>query len=199
MSEDGATARRLLRRFTLGSGPLKRGSDRVQFGARILLLLLLLTAVPVALAVATATATQTRSIADAQAADRHLVTATLAEDAALPTDDADHAGPGTSVLATWTSPAGMTHTGIVDVHVDAKAGSTVTIWVDRSGDVTTRPLGDADVVARALGYAVPTFFGASALAILGYLGLRGLIDRSRMRRWTADWAVVEPVWSRKVP
>jgi hypothetical protein len=24
-------------------------------------------------------------------------------------------------------------------------------------------------------------------------------DRGRLRRWAADWAVVEPVWTRKVP
>ena len=29
--------------------------------------------------------------------------------------------------------------------------------------------------------------------------VRSLLDRGRMRRWAADWAVVEPVWSRKVP
>jgi hypothetical protein len=26
-----------------------------------------------------------------------------------------------------------------------------------------------------------------------------VLERSRLRRWEADWAVVEPVWSRKVP
>ena len=75
----------------------------------------------------------------------------------------------------------------------------MTVWVDEDGDVTTRPLADADVVARAIGYGVPTFLGISALAVLGYLGVRRLLDRSRMRRWATDWAVVEPVWSRKVP
>jgi hypothetical protein len=29
--------------------------------------------------------------------------------------------------------------------------------------------------------------------------VRVLLDRHRLRRWAADWAVVEPVWSRKVP
>jgi hypothetical protein len=197
--EDSGTARRRLRRFTLGSGPLKRGSDRIQFGARVLLLVVVLTAVPVALAVATATATQTRSVADAEAADRHQVTATLAEDAVVSAADTGQAGPGTSVAATWTAPPGIARTGVVHVPAAAKAGATVTIWVDRKGAVTTKPLGGADVVARAISYSVPTFFGTSALAILGYVGLRGLLDRSRMRRWTADWAVVEPVWSRKVP
>lgn len=198
MSEDSGTSPRLLRRFTLGSGPLKRGSDRIQFAARVLLVVLVLAAVPVALAVATATATQTRSLADEQAASRHLVIATLQEDAAA-ADVADGAGAGAPVAATWTAPSGAEREGVVHVRAAGEAGTTVTIWVDEDGDVTTRPLADADVVARAIGYSVPTFLGTSALAALGYLGVRRVLDRSRIRRWATDWAVVEPVWSRKVP
>jgi hypothetical protein len=198
VSEDSGTARRLLRRFTLGSGPLKRGSDRIQFAARVLLLAMVLAALPVALAVATATATQTRSVADEQAASRHQVTATLMEDAP-PAAGADHAGAATTVVATWTAPSGTGREGVVHVPAGAKAGSTVIIWVDADGAVTTPPLADADVVARAIGYSVPTFVGTSLLALLCYLGVRRLLDRSRMRRWAAGWAVVEPVWSRKVP
>jgi hypothetical protein len=194
VSEDRGTARRLLRRFALGSGPLKRGSDRIEFAARVVLVAVVLAAVPVALAVATATATQTRSLADVQAATRHLVTATLLDEAA-PADG----GPGAPVAATWTAPSGAAREGIVRVGTAADVGTTVTIWVDEDGDVTTRPLADADVVARAIGYGLPTFLGTSALAGLGYLGMRRLLDRSRIRRWATDWAVVEPVWSRKVP
>lgn len=197
MSDDSGTARRLLRRFTLGSGPLKRASDRIEFAARVLLVVLVLAAVPVALAVATATATQTRSLADIQSASRHLVVATLLADAE-PVVGAD-AGAGASVTATWTAPSGAVREGVIRVRTAAEAGTTVTVWVDEDGDVTTRPLTDADVVARAIGYGLPTFLGISALAVLGYLGVHTLLDRGRMRRWASDWAVVEPVWSRKVP
>jgi hypothetical protein len=195
VSEDSGTARRQLRRFTLGSGPLKRGSDRIQFAARVVLVILVLTAAPAALAVATATAAHTRSIAEEQAADRHLVAATLLEDA----PPADGAGAGIPVAATWTAPSGADREGVVRVRAAAEAGTTVTIWVDADGDVTTRPLADADVAARAVGFSVLTFVGTSALAILGYLAVGRLLDRRRIRRWAADWAVVEPVWSRKVP
>jgi hypothetical protein len=37
------------------------------------------------------------------------------------------------------------------------------------------------------------------IQILARVGVRRMLDRSRMRRWAADRAVVEPVWSRKVP
>jgi hypothetical protein len=198
VSEDGATAGRLIRRFTLGSGLLKRGSDRVQFAARVLLLILLVTAAPVALAVAGATGSQTRSLANAQAAARHQVGATLLADAP-PAGDAAHPELRSAVRASWTTPSGVEREGIVDVREDTKAGTTVSIWVDRAGNETTRPLGTADVVSRAIGYGVATFLGISTLATVSYLAVRVLLDRHRLRRWAADWAVVEPVWSRKVP
>jgi len=198
VSGDGVTAGRLVRRFTLGSGSLKRGSDRVQFAARVLLLTLLVTAAPVALAVAGATGSQTRSLADAQAAVRHQVDATLLADAP-PAGDASHGAVVSPVRASWTAPSGIEREGIIDVRADVEAGNTVTIWVDRAGGWTRRPLGTADVVSRAIAYGVATFLGISTLATAGYLVVSALLDRHRMRRWAADWAVVEPVWSRKVP
>ena len=198
MSTDGQTAGRLVRRFTLGSGRLKRRSDRVQFAARVLLLILLVTAAPVALAVADATGSQTRGLANAQAAARHQVGATLLADAP-PAPDAAHPELRSAVRASWTAPSGVEREGIVDVRAGTKAGTSVSIWVDRTGNATTRPLGTADVVSRAIGYGVATFLGISTLAAVSYLAVRVLLDRHRMRRWAADWAVVEPVWSRKVP
>jgi hypothetical protein len=180
----------------LGSGPLKRASDRIQVLARVLLVALVLGAVPVALAVATAAGSSTRSVADAQSASRHRVTATLVEDAAPPAADTDRATP---VAATWTDLHGRARKEIIRGPAGAKTGSTVTIWIDDSGDVTVPPLDDSDVVDQAVLSGVSTFLGISAAAVLGYISLRHALERSRMRRWAADWAVVEPVWSRKVP
>lgn len=197
MSE-GQTARRLVRRFTLGSGPLKRGSDRVQVAARLLLLIVLLAAAPVALAVATAIGSSTRNLADSQAADRRQVDATLLEDAPPVRDTAD-AMARTSVPASWTAPDGVEREGAIRVLAAAKAGTTVSVWVDEAGRVTTRPLDRTDVVSRAVTHGLATFLGISVLATLGHLTLCRLLDRRRLRRWATDWAVVEPVWSRKVP
>ena len=80
MSRKRLPAGHLLRRFTLGSGPLKRGSDRLEFVARVLLVCSLLTAVPISLAVGTAAHTHVAAEATAQAADRHRVTARLVAD-----------------------------------------------------------------------------------------------------------------------
>ena len=82
MPETSGSGRRLFRRFALGSGPLKRGTDRLQLVARLLLLITVLTAIPVALAVVTANYSQGLTVAAAEAAERHQVTATLLADAA---------------------------------------------------------------------------------------------------------------------
>ena len=44
--------------------------------------------------------------------------------------------------------------------------------------MTTRPLGTADVVSRAIVYGVATFLGISTLADLSYLAVRVLLDRA---------------------
>ena len=199
MSENPATTRSLWHRFMLGSGPLKRSTDRIQVLARVLLLLTVVMAVPIALAVATATGSQIRTVADAEAASRHQVSATLVDDAAAPSvRDAEHAALTVRVEATWRGPTGMRN-GMVRAPVATKAGSTVDIWVDDSGALTTAPMDSSGIVGRAVLASLATFGGISAVAGLGYLGTCRLLERGRMRRWGHDWSVVEPVWSGKVP
>ena len=62
--------RRAVRGFTLGSGPLKRGSDRVQMVARLVVLLAVVAAPGFAVAAATATTAELESVAAAEAAER---------------------------------------------------------------------------------------------------------------------------------
>ncbi len=200
MSEDPTITRRLWHRFTLGSGPLKRSSDRIQVLARVLLVLAVLTAVPVALAVATATASHTQALADAESASRHEVTATLLQDAvAPPRNDAEHTALTARVEAQWSDATGIIRHGVVRAPRGMKAASTIAIWVDDSGAVTTAPTDDSEVIRQAVLASLFTFLGISVVAALGYFAARRLLERSRMRRWANGWAAVEPVWSGKVP
>ena len=186
-----------LRRFTLGSGPLTRTSDRLEALARILLGFVLLLAIAVALAVATARYTQRRSEAAAQAADRQRVMAELLEDASAPASgDVAYARQAAAV---WTAPSGDEHQEVITVSPGAKAGSTVFIWVDRGGDRTSPPTGDGDVAASAVGHALLTYLGISVVAVGAYRFFRSLLDRGRARRWAAEWDSVEPVWTGRVP
>jgi hypothetical protein len=188
-----------LRRFTLGSGPLKRTSDRLQHLSRILLVCVLLTGVAVALAVGTATYTQGRAEASAQVAARHQVTAHLVEDARPPEADAGSVAARGSASVRWSDVTGTEHHAVVSVPTTAKAGAMVLLWIDREGNRTTTPLTSGDAASTAIGYGLLTYMTISLVAVACYRAFRGSLDRGRARRWEAEWAVVEPVWSRTVP
>jgi len=193
-----STTGRAIRRFTLGSGPLKRTSDRLEFLSRVLLTAVLLGTVAIALAVATATWSGGRSEVVQEAAERQRVSARLLEDATAPVGSGNGVDVGRAP-AVWTAPSGAERSGPVPARLDARAGSTVLIWVDGDGARTTRPLGTGDVVGRALGAAVLTYAGIALVAVGGHLVVRRLLDRGRSRRWTAEWELVGPVWTGRVP
>jgi hypothetical protein len=200
VSREQLSAGHLLRRFTLGSGPLKRGSDRLEFVARVLLVCSLLTAVPISLAVGTVAHTHAAAQAKAQAADRHRVTARLLDDIPAPADEA-WSSASAWANAVWTDSAGIEHRLSVPVPVPAtaRAGDPVSVWIDQDGNRTTRPLSDGDVTGQAVGQGAVTLAVLSLIAAGAYRSVRTLLDRSRFRRWAADWATVEPVWTRRVP
>ena len=195
MAHDRPATGQAIRRFTLGSGPLKRTSDRLEVLARVVLAGVLLSAVAIALAVATASYTDARFEADAQAAERQQVNAELVEDASVWQHSADGAPDVWRATATWTGPDGVLHRDEIPVGVQAQAGSTHAIWIDRDGERTTRPLSDADVSGQTVGIAVLTYLCISSAAGGAYLLFRRQLDRSRSRRWAAEWAVVEPTWT----
>jgi len=187
-----------IRRFTLGSGPLKRTSDRLEFLSRVLLTAVLLATVAIALAVATATYSGGRAEVAQEAAERQRVSARLLEDAVAPVGSGNGVDVGRAP-AIWTAPSGAERSGPVPARLDAEAGSTVLVWVDRAGARTTRPLSTGDVVGRALGAAVLTYAGIAVVAIGGHLVVHRLLDRSRYRRWADEWALVGPDWTGRVP
>jgi hypothetical protein len=195
---DKPTTGQAIRRFTLGSGPLKRTSDRLELLARVVLTSVLLSAVAIALAVATASYTQGRSEVATQAAERRQVVAELLEDAVAEKGGAEGASPAGRATAVWTAPSGVERTAAISVPARARAGSTLTIWVDRDGHRTTRPLSNGDVVGLSAGTALLTYLVISIVAIGAYRLFRRQLDRSRSRRWAAEWAEVEPVWTGKV-
>jgi hypothetical protein len=196
VDEDSWTAHQALRRFTLGSGPLRRTSDRLQFLARVLLACTLAAAIPLALVMASVVHAQALTEATAQSLERHQVDAELVADPQVITSVADDVPHTLRAPAVWRRLSGGEHRGLVVVPAGARAGSTVPIWVDRDGDLTTRPLDGDGVVTRAAGMAVGTYLLTSSLAVGVYLAFLAALDHSRLRRWAADWAVTEPVWTR---
>ena len=107
---------------------------------------------------------------------------------------------GTNSWITWTparwTAAGIQRTADVPARSGSRAGSTVTVWLDRAGHVRMPPLtpgqaGDRILEARLVGLAVL----AVLLAILVLLGRR-VLDRRRLAGWETAWLSVGPTWSR---
>jgi hypothetical protein len=184
----------------LGRAPLARWSDRLQALSGLLLALVLVVATPlVAVVAALGVHDRVAAEAAAQRAERSLVPATLVADAA-----ATAPGPGLDVGGTtglpptaeavWRTADGV-HQGPVEAPAGSRAGSVVRIWVDRRGAVTVAPLGDGDVAAEAIATAVLVGAVLVAGAVLVHGTVLVLLDRSRMRRWTREWAATEPSWA----
>lgn len=196
---EASATRRWLRRFTLGRGPLRRGSDRVQVAGRVVLVLSVALAPPIAVVSATATAAHYERVAAAQQDERSRSSAVLLEDAPIMTQQAYDAGgagvPTVRARATWSVPGGTSREGIVRVAPRTPAGTTVPIWVDREGDLTSAPLDRASIAGAEAAMAALPLFGIPLLAWLLYAMLCAALDVHRQRRWARDWAAVEPVWN----
>ncbi|BCL24659.1 hypothetical protein ACPCBX_00850 [Streptomyces tuirus] len=91
----------------------------------------------------------------------------------------------------WTAPDGSTHRDEARVPPRAPAGSTLSVWVNRSGDLTTPPVSSGEawlhtVMAGALG---GVFAGSAALGATWLARL--LLDRRRMAQWDAEWERID--------
>ncbi|UXY32282.1 Rv1733c family protein [Streptomyces sp. HUAS TT20] len=128
-----------------------------------------------------------------QRAERTPVRAVLLTDAPR----ADVESYRALVQVRWTSAGGSTHTGRTLVDGGRKAGSTVVLWTNTQGNLTTRPPSRTDAAIEA------GFLGAaSALAVTGVaFGAGGAarlwLDRRRIDEWGKEWDLVGPQWGHK--
>ncbi len=129
----------------------------------------------------------------AEALDRTPASATLLK--AAPTIASAYAtGSPVGVTATWEDRFGVSHTGIVDAPQGLDAGSSVPIWVDRSGAEVSAPTtaGDAFVVsAIAAGLLIAACLGVLALL---WEVVRRVILAVNCAAWEREWRTVAPIW-----
>ena len=195
----GSSARWWLRRFALGSGPLKRRSDRIQVLGRVMVALSLVLAPCLAVAVGTAATRHYDAVSAAQRAERSETTAVLLEDAPRATsetyDSGDSTAPTVVARARWTARDMSSHEGFVPVAPHAAAGSAVTIWIDATGDRARPPLDSDRAGATAAAVGAVALFALPVVAGILYALLCAALDASRQRSWARAWAVVEPEWN----
>jgi hypothetical protein len=191
--------RRSLRRFTLGSGPLKRVSDRIQLIGRLLVVLSFLVAPPLAVAAATVTATHLSTVAAQEASERTHTRAVLLVDAPPPStanvENDGYSSARVPARAVWPIPGGSSRRGTVLAEPLTPAGTSVPIWLDRRGEVTRPPLDAARIPAAAALTGALLLVGAPLAVWSAYVLLCATLDARRDRRWSEEWATVEPVWN----
>jgi hypothetical protein len=193
--------RRSLRRFTLGSGPLKRRSDRIQVIGRFLVALSLLAAPPLAVAAATATTAHLQTVADAEAAERSSTHAVLIEDAGLPQSSIGNEGdtaPLVHAQARWPGPDGTSREGAVLVPPRTPLGTAVPVWVDQEGDLARAPRDRAEVTGSAYVAAAFSLVGVPLVTWTLYVVLCFALNARRELLWEQQWAAVEPDWNSRL-
>jgi hypothetical protein len=175
--------------------PLRRRSDRLEAGMIAGLIAVFLIAGPVLVAVAMHW-TRAAGLQQQRAeATWRQVPATVARSA--PTQRNGSLGPADTfwTLARWAAPDGQPRNGWIPVSPHIAAGSSVRVWVNRSGALTGSPLQRAQLHGRIV------IFGMLTAAVLGLLlcvvGIAGrlLFSRRRLADWDTAWQAVGPRWT----
>jgi len=99
------------------------------------------------------------------------------------------------VPAQWKAPNGTLRTAEIYAPAGAAAGSTVMVWIDRSGQLTASPMQRGDVVEEvALAASLATMAVAGVLAAVGLI-TRWVLDRRRLAAWDSRWRSTGPQWT----
>jgi hypothetical protein len=170
--------------------PLRRRSDRVE--GWIVLATWIVALAGGLLAGEAAGAAMEDDLATRRAAV-HAVSAVLTKDAdATPAVTEDGIGGTVHAKVRWTAPDGSAHTGLTRTEPGRAKGSSVTVWIDRQGDLVRAPLtaDQAGLQSALTGVLVAVGTGAVAFGCGRLARLR--LDRRRMRDWEAEWARVAP-------
>ena len=193
----GTRLARCARRLGFDRNPLRRRTDRIEAAIRLVTVILLLVAVPIAtIAVGRQVDHLALRQAHAQQAADHQVTAVLLQQAqATGVPDPYTSIQLTYVLARWQAPGQAPRSGQVLAPAGAYAGSTVKIWIDASGAVTSPPPDHRMIAGDVCIAAVVTCLVASLLVLGSNALARRVLDRRRLRAWDAGWRVTGPLWS----
>jgi hypothetical protein len=184
-----------LRLLGLGRNPLRRRVDRIEAGVIIGVLIGALLAIPVAAGLGTSV----REQADRTAAERRAQLRQVEARTVENTADIVPASPGqvtSQVRVVWFDAAGLPREGRAEVLIGTRAGTALTVWLDRNGTIARAPRESADSMALgvAAGFALLTL--AWPLSWGGYRLARLSLDRRRAQEWEREWEEVSPRWTR---
>ncbi|MGW7528836.1 Rv1733c family protein [Streptomyces sp. NPDC054783] len=175
------------------SNPIRRHDDILE--AWLLLVLWALIAVGGTI-VGLVTARAADHVFAQQRAERIPVRAVLLND--VPRTPTSGTGRDLALVRVrWTAPNGSAHNGTTLLSTVRKADSTVRIWIDAQGRLSTQPPTPARAAVEAglMGTAAaPALSGAVFGG--GSIG-RCYLDRRRLAQWDREWNLVGPQWGHR--
>ncbi|MFF7795707.1 hypothetical protein [Streptomyces sp. NPDC007991] len=126
-----------------------------------------------------------------QQAESRQVAAVAVEDAPGPSPAREASDHRVWAKVRWTAPDGSTHTEQARVPPRTPAGSTIPLWVNRSGDITTPPVsgGEAWLHTTVGGGLAGVLAGGMVLGATWVIRLA--LDRRRMAQWDAEWERID--------
>ena len=181
---------RRLARQLLGRNELRRAADRIE------------TAVIACLAAAFLTATvAAASLAWHLYQSEYTAAAGLRPAVAVLSQPGPAGATATATAeARWQLPNGTERSGTLTTVTApaiyyAPAGTSVPIWLDRSGEPAAPRPSPADMIFSALLAGITVTAGAAVVLTLGYTLCRTILDRHRLAGWESAWAAVGPRWT----
>lgn len=171
--------------------------DRIESMVLVLGIAVTMLAVPVAGAIGSEIYTSQSARVAVEQATKSRADAILIEDAppAISMSERGGAVEAAPVLAKWWLRDGSTRHGAVQARYGAKAGATVSIWVDESGAVSEPPITSEGAALDAIFLALLLWSAAAGSTALLYLATRFAHQRIRMHRWAKDWERIAPDWT----
>jgi hypothetical protein len=181
---------RRLGRLLVGRNELRRPADRIEAVIIITLVAAFLTAAIAAACLA-----------------GHLYQSQRAAEVGLRPTTAVLSQPGpvaavpmAAARARWRLPDGTQRSGILTTVTapaiyNAPAGTSVRVWLGRSGNPKAPPPGPVDMIFTALVAGITATEGATLVLVFCYLLCRMVLDRHRLARWESAWATVGPRWT----
>lgn len=139
---------------------------------------------------------QALSAERAQRAAAHQVRAVLTQ-AAENTVNMNVVAPIVAVPATWTSVTGVKRTGEVLAATGSPRGSSVTVWTDATGNLTSPPLEPSQIAGQAGLAGAGAIIGIGLLYLCETVIVRHMLYSRRVAAWEADWEVTAREWNRQ--
>jgi hypothetical protein len=99
------------------------------------------------------------------------------------------------VPAHWVAPNGAQHGGEIAAPPGARAGSTVTTWLNASGQPVGAPLNGGQVAGRGVAAGLLAGAGVALVVLAAWLVARRWLDRRRLAVWGAAWRLTAARWT----